>query len=161
MRYFFTLISSLTTIFFISQNAYAEEVFPPACKPLVIKGESAKLPGGTPRVVMLHNISEFDLWITHSASANDNTEDFSSRLQSNLWSALALEKESFEINCIESKPGHEQQVSCEQTLAVCEWPTVNRLENTQSVLLAGENMPLSALTAYIGRRGFELPQKAQ
>lgn len=148
-------------MFFISHNAYAEEIFPPACKAFAVKGESAKLPVGTPRVVMLHNISEFDLWITHTASANDNTEDFSSRLQANLWSALALEKKAVEINCIESRPGHEQQISCEQTLAVCEWPITSRPENMQGVFWAGENMPLSALTAYIGRRGFELPQKAQ
>ncbi|MDF1645614.1 MAG: hypothetical protein P1U61_01350 [Legionellaceae bacterium] len=94
-------------------------------------------------------------------SEKDNHAGWSSRLQANYWSALALEDKAFDLSCIESRPGHEQQVSCEQTLAACEWPITARPEKTQGVFWAGENMPLAALTAYISRRGFELPQKAQ
>ncbi|MDX2345322.1 MAG: hypothetical protein QNK11_00410 [Legionella sp.] len=150
MRYFYLIISILV----ITTAVHAEEVYPAACKPFVIHGESVKFPAGTPRVVMLHNLSQFDVWITHSIELN-------SRLQSNLWSALALDKHAFELSCIESKPGHEQQVSCEETLAVCEWPITTRPKHTKGIVWAGENMPLSTLTAYISRRGFELPQTAQ
>ena len=144
----------------LTHNAYADEVFPAACKPLVIKGESVKLHSETPRIVMLHNLSVLDLWVTHPVSEGDNA-GLSSRLQTGLWSALALDNTSFELSCIESRPGHEQQVSCEQNLALCEWPITSQPENTQGVFWAGENMPLTALTAYISRRGFGLPSQAQ
>ncbi|MCH9756127.1 MAG: hypothetical protein K0U37_02905 [Gammaproteobacteria bacterium] len=151
----------LTFFFLITTQLRAEEIFPNNCRPFAIKGESINLPAGTPRLIMLHNLSKFDLWITHPLSEKENNAGWSSRLQANRWSALSLGKKTFELSCIESRPGHEQQISCEQALAVCEWPITARPEKAHGVVWAGENMPLSALTAYIGRLGFELPQKTQ
>ena len=159
MHVAFSTLLSLCFSFLITTTAQAEEVFPNFCKPFAIKGESVLFPAGLPRIVMLHNLSESDLWVIHPASEKENNGGWSSRLEANLWSALALEKKAFELNCIESRPGHEQQVSCEQTLAICEWPLTKGPENNHGVFWAGENMPLTALTAYIGRHGFELPQK--
>ncbi len=138
----------------------AEEVLPENCKPFSIRGESAHLPAASPRLAMLHNLSQFEIWLTHPAE-NEHDAPWSSRLQQNYWSALVLGTDAFEINCIESKPGHEQQVSCEQVLAICEWPLKQKEEKTPGSFWAGENMPMSVLIAYIGRHGFELPQKAQ
>ena len=107
------------------------------------------------------NLSAFDVWITHPASDATFDSGWSSRLQGNQWSALALDKTKIKLNCIESKPGHEQQVSCEQALAACEWPITSRPEHAHGIFWAGENMTLTALTAYIGRHGFELPSQAQ
>lgn len=159
MRFFLVILS-----FFYLNIALAEahpgEIFPAACKAVAIKGEAMRIPAGKLRVLMMHNLSAFDVWITHPAS-EANLEGWSSRLQGNQWSALALDETKLELTCIESKPGHEQQVACEHTLAVCEWPITSRPEHTQGVFWAGENMPLTTLAAYIGRRGFELPSQAQ
>ena len=161
MRTVFSILISLCFSLLIPTTTQAEEVFPNHCKPFTLKGESVNLPAGVPRLIMLHNLSEFDLWITHPLSEKENNAGWSSRLQTNHWSALALDKKIFELSCIESRPGHEQQISCEQTLAVCEWPLTKNSGAEQGVFWAGENMSLTALTAYIGRHGFELPQKAQ
>ena len=110
---------------------------------------------------MLHNLSGLDLWITHPVSEADTAAGWSSRLQSGHWSALALDTTAFELSCIESKPGHEQQVSCEHALAICEWPITSSPEHTSGIFWAGENMSLTALTAYLSRRGFELPSHVQ
>lgn len=160
MRFFLILLA-----FFYLNTAVADthstEMFPAACKAFAIKGEDLHIPSGDLRVLMLHNLSAFDVWVTHPASDADFDSGWSSRLQGNQWSALALDKKNLVLNCIESKPGHEQQVSCEQALAACEWPITSRPKHTHGVFWAGENMTLSALTAYIGRHGFELPPQAQ
>lgn len=144
----------------LSSVIHAEEVFPNACKPLAVKGEFANIPSGKPRLIMLHNLSGFDVWVARPFSEKENAGGWSSRLQANHWSALYVEDETFELSCIESRPGHEQQVACEQALGVCEWPITSKPENIKDILMVGENMPLTALTAYIGRQGFELPPKA-
>jgi len=142
-------------------EAHSEEMFPAACKAFAITGENLRIPAGNLRVLMIHSLSAFDVWITHPASEENFDSGWSSRLQGNQWSALALDKTSIELTCVESRPGHEQHVSCEHALAVCEWPITSRPEHTHGVFFAGENLPLSALTASIGRRGFELPSQAQ
>ncbi|MDF1683798.1 MAG: hypothetical protein P1U36_03985 [Legionellaceae bacterium] len=142
-------------------TAHATEVFPAACKAFTIQGENLTIPADNPRVLMIHNLSAFDVWITHPASDADFDAGWSSRLQGNQWSALALDKTKIKLNCVESKPGHEQQVSCGQALAACEWPITSRPKHTHGIFWAGENMELTALTAYIGRHGFELPSQAQ
>jgi hypothetical protein len=163
MEYLMRILLSCFIIWLTLINtplAFAEEIFPTACKPFVVKSESIVLPEGAPRLIMLHNLSELDLWITHPVSEADAASGWSSRLQSGHWSALALDKTAFELSCIESKPGHEQQISCEHTLAVCEWSITSSPEHTRGIFWAGENMSLSTLTAYLSRRGFGLPPQA-
>lgn len=151
----------LYVFLFTANTVHAEEIFPPACRPITIQGETVHLPAGKPRLIMLHNLSEFDLWITRPMTEQNNSTGFSSRLQSNHWSALAIGKKTLSLNCIESKPGHEQQIACQQTLALCEWPITTKKQNKHAVFFAGENMTLPTLTAYINRLGFELPQKTE
>ena len=68
-----------------------------------------------------------------------------------------LKKSSFELTCIESSPGHEQQAPCEGLLTVCQWPTVKAPTSDSGTYWAGENMGLSDLLGYLGGRGFSLP----
>lgn len=157
----FLLLYVLYVFLFFTSTVHAEEIFPPSCKPLAIQGETVLLPAGKPRLIMLHNLSESDLWITHPMTDQNNNTGFSSRLESNHWSALAIGKKTLSLSCIESKPGHEQQVACQHTLALCEWPITTPKKNKQTVFFTGENMALSSLIAYITRLGFELPQKTE
>lgn len=110
-----------------------------------------------PLLVMIHNLSSTDLWITHPVSEPSASAGWSSRLQAGNWSALALDKESFELSCIESKPGHEQQVPCMGVISVCRWPVVTMPKQASGTFWAGEDMSLSALAEHLGGRGFGLP----
>ena len=157
MKYFFSFI-----LFFSSWNVIADEVLPASCKPIVIDGESAILAVTQPSLIVLHNLSETDLWITHPVSEPGASAGWSSRLQAGNWSALALQEKSFEISCIESKPGHEQQIPCKDVLAACGWMNVTMpSQEVSGPYWAGEDMSLSALIAYLGRRGFVLPTPSQ
>lgn len=138
-------------------HAVAEEVFPPACRPLPIQDDFVKLSVEKPSLVMLHNLSSStDLWVTHPVSTVEPNVSLSGRLQAGNWSALALDKKSFELSCIESRPGHEQQVPCAGLLAVCIWSSTPPKAHS-GTFWAGEDMSLSALTAHVGSQGFILP----
>lgn len=130
---------------------------PPSCKPIAIGGESVVLSAKTPLLVMIHNLSRTDLWITHPVSEPSASAGWSSHLQAGRWSALALDKEGFEITCIESKPGHEQQVPCTGLISACRWTGLSMPNQAINTYWAGENMELATLLAYLGGHGFVLP----
>lgn len=156
MNYFLAIILILGSL-----NASADEIFPAACKPVMVHEELVKLSAEVPILVMIHNLSTLDIWITHPVSEPSASAGWSSRLQAGNWSALALDKKSFELSCIESRPGHEQQVPCAGLLAVCQWTPVTTPKSKSGTFWAGEDMTLSALTAHVGSRGFVLPAPAQ
>jgi len=146
---------------FTSWGVHADEIFPPGCKPIIVKDESLILAAPKPMVVMIHSLAKGDIWVTHPVSDPSASAGWSSRLQSENWSALALHDKSFELSCIESRPGHEQQIPCAGVLAVCQWGSEAMPAEEAGTYWAGENMTLSALTAYIARRGFVLPAPSQ
>ena len=146
-------------LLFLSWNLNAEEIFPAGCTPLVVSGELVVLPAAKSTVTMIHNLSNTDLWITHPVSEPNASAGWSSRLQAGNWSALALNDKAFELSCIESSPGHEQQTPCSAVLAVCLWSAAAMPEKTSGTYWAAEDMQLSPLTAYIKRRGFVFSEK--
>jgi hypothetical protein len=148
-----TIILYLSMVF----TAHAQEVFPKECIPLLIDGELIAIPAADSRIIMIHNLSTVDLWITHPISKPGASAGWSSRLQSGNWSALSMNHAQFELSCIESRPGHEQQISCKHVVGVCEWPTSARPKKPTGIFWAAENMALSPLIAYIGRHGFMVP----
>ena len=148
-------------LIFTAFNVHADDIFPAGCKAIVVKDESVNLTAPKPVVVMVHNLAKHELWLTHPVAEPSASAGWTSRLQGGNWSALALHDKSFELSCIESRPGHEQQISCAGVLAVCELGVETKPANDTATYWAGEDMPLSALIAYIARRGFTLPTPAQ
>ncbi len=144
----------------LTWNLHAEEVFPPHCTPVVVTGDLVVLPAAESAVTMIHNLSNNDLWITHPVSDPGASAGWSSHLQAGHWSALVLKEKKFELSCIESKPGHEQQVSCSTVVAVCQWHTKDLPEKSSGTYWAAEDMELSPLIAYIKRRGFVMAEPA-
>jgi hypothetical protein len=152
MKFFVSLLFCL-----LMQHGYADEGFPKDCQamstldsPLILK--TAK----PPVVALIHNVSNSEIWVTHPIADPSANADWSSKLQGGSWSALALQDEVFELSCIESRPGHEQQVPCAGILSVCLWSGV-KMPADKGTYWAGEDMALSVLTAHLGGRGFVLP----
>lgn len=137
--------------------AIAGDNLPSSCKPVAVKGETVKVSAKKPLLVMIHNLSNTDLWITHPVSDPGASAGWSSRLQADNWSALAVDKENFELSCIESKPGHEQQVPCQGVISVCGLAKITMPAKETGTYWAGENMSLSNLKEHLGGQGFELP----
>ena len=156
MKYIFWIL--MVSIAHASTNT--DEIFPAGCKPLEVKSELVSLSAIKPTIVMIHNVSKFDLWITHPLSEPNASAGWSSHLQIGNWSALALDKKAFDLSCIESRPGHEQQVHCSGLLSICQWPEAKTEKKEAGTFWVGEDMVLSALMAHIGSRGFVLPAAA-
>lgn len=151
------VLSMLFALFTINASADDNNI-PSSCKPVSVQGESVKLSAKKSVLIMIHNLSKNDLWITHPVSEPGASAGWSSRLQAGNWSALALDKNAFELSCIESKPGHEQQVPCTGAISVCEW-AVKMPAQSNGTYWAAEDMALSGLIEHLGGRGFTLPAK--
>ena len=148
----------LTSIFtLIAVSSFAKEVLPSGCVPKAIDSNEAILYTNNTSFFMIHNISEHDLWLTHPVVEPSASAGFSSNIKANKWSAFVLVEPSFKISCVETKPGHEQQVPCADVIALCEFPNIAIPQNLYATFWAGENMSLAELIAYVGRRGFVLP----
>lgn len=148
----------LTVCFLLSSSMlFAEAALPEGCQAVAVQGESVTLKSKSSKLVFIHNLTAADLWITHPVANPGASAGWTTRLQAGNWSALAVDKPPFELNCIESRPGHEQQVPCEGAIAVCQWKGVKIPSGQQGTFWAGEDMSLNALTAAIGGRGFILP----
>lgn len=137
--------------------SHAESTLPAGCQAVGVQGESITLKSKHKQVVFVHNLTSTDLWITHPVTNPGASAGWTSRLQAEHWSALVVDKSPFVLSCIESRPGHEQQIPCESAIAVCQWLHVKIPANEQGTFWAGEDMSLAALTAAIGGRGFVLP----
>ncbi|CAM2845902.1 hypothetical protein [Legionella worsleiensis] len=152
MRILFSCCLMLTSAFL-----YAESTLPNGCQPVAVQGESVLLKAKSSKLVFIHNLTNADLWITHPVTNPGASAGWTTRLQADNWSALALDKSPFQLNCIESRPGHEQQIPCEGAIAVCQWKGVTLPAGSNGTYWAGEDLSLQALTAALGGRGFKLP----
>jgi len=141
----------------LSSYAVAESTLPTGCQPVTVQGDAVTLQAKKSSLIFVHNITANDLWITHPVTEPSANAGWTTKLQSEGWSALALEKGPFVLNCIESRPGHEQEVPCEGTIAVCKWKKAKIPESAKGTFWASENMSLEALTAAVGAKGFVLP----
>lgn len=88
------------------------------CQPVAVSGESMALTTKKPAFFLIQNTASSDVWLSHSST--DREGDMTIRIAPRQWSALILKQSNFTINCIESRPGHEQQLPCDSLLTVCQ-----------------------------------------
>ncbi|MFJ1268527.1 hypothetical protein ACD661_08175 [Legionella lytica] len=153
------VIAVLGLLALSSSVSAAESKLPVGCQPVMVQGNTVTIQADKKALVFIHNITAIDMWVTHPVQNPGASAGWTSRLEGGKWAALSLEKGPFALTCIESRPGHEQQVPCEGTIAVCKWNKVKFPENAQGTFWAAENMSLPALKAAVGGRGYVLPQK--
>ena len=148
----------LSCLLLLNFPAFAEEDFPVGCQPIAVKDSTIMLKTNKPpALVLIHNITSTEHWVTYPVADASASAGWSSKLQGGNWSALNLQDESFELTCVESNPGHEQQVPCSGILSVCIWEGVKPPNGEAGTYWAGEDSTLSALKASVGGRGFVLP----
>jgi hypothetical protein len=139
-------------------DLFAQEVLPRGCVALVIKNDIVSISKDKNKFLFIHNLSEDNIWLVSQIENNNLQSVLSSKMDAGSWSALILNQEPKDIkfSCIESKPGHEQKISCQEALAICQWPNTKIPEDRKGVFFVAENMDLSSLTAYSERNGYSL-----
>lgn len=138
----------------------AASTLPAGCQAVAVQGEVVTLKAKKSSLIFIHNLTSADLWVTHPVTNPGASAGWTSRLQGENWAALALSKGPFVLNCIESKPGHEQQVPCEGAIAVCKWTgkkVKTPARDRKTTFWVAEDMSLDALIAAVGARGFVIP----
>ncbi len=137
-------------------SAFTHEALPKGCQPIQVAGESLVLKAKKTDLIFIQNLTSNDMWITHPVVEANASAGWTSRLESDNWTALVVNKKNFALNCIESKPGHEHQISCEGAIAVCRWKAPKIPADQKGTFWVSENLTLSALKAAVGARGFVL-----
>jgi hypothetical protein len=145
----------------ININVYANDNLLASCQPIAIKDAPMLLKNIQPMLLLFHNISTNDVWLTHIDNQSKTTAGWSSRFSTNRWSALILDKNDIKLTCIESKPGHEQQVSCMGLITICAWPNVKIPATPIGTFWAVENMALSSMINHLSNQRFILPTLAK
>ncbi|MDF1758725.1 MAG: hypothetical protein P1U74_10590 [Legionellaceae bacterium] len=146
-------------LIFSSWLVNAQEILPSGCLPIVINSSSVVIPKEKHAFIVMHNLSASTLWVIHRASKDSSLPDSSSKIDPGKWSSLVLnhQPEALDFICIESTPGHEQQTSCRDVLAVCQWPKSKVPEQRKKgVYWIAEGMEMHPLTTYLERLGFSL-----
>lgn len=142
---------------FFSSHLFAEALLPAGCQPLRIEGESVLLKTQKSALFMIYNAGDKVLWLTHPVDNAGASAGWTSQLQPQRWSALSI-GEDFSLSCVESTPGHEQQIPCQDAISVCRYKKVQFPQDAEGSYWAGENLPLNELLAHLSKRGFILPE---
>ena len=86
------------------------------CQPVPVGGESLTLHVEKTAFFLIYNRASTDVWLSHSMADSDLT----TRIAPKKWVGLILTPSDFVGQCIESKPGHEQQMPCEEMIRICQ-----------------------------------------
>lgn len=141
----------------VSAAVSAQATLPSGCQPIVVQGEAVSIKANKAKLIFINNLAKTDLWITHPVDEPSASAGWTTRLQSGNWSALTVNKGPFVLNCIESKPGHEQQIPCEGAITVCQWNKMKMPASAQSTFWVAEDKTLAELITAVGGRGFVIP----
>lgn len=134
----------------------ASSLFPPKCQGLEIQQDTLMIKAKKPEIVLIHNQSNVNLWITHPITEVSASAGWSTQLDPDKWLALAVDN-PFELNCIESQPGHEQQISCVTMISACEWSDSHFSGMKKGTFWLAENMDLDKILVELSSRGYKLP----
>lgn len=146
LKVFFTL----SLVFFWGFQAFAGEYLPKGCLPLALKAANIELKAESHGLFFLHNISNYHIWLANPAQPKWTVE-----IKPGLWNVWYLKQDTSEWRCIQSEKGHEQQVSCQDVIAVCQWPV--QVPEHLEIKLGGwliENQSIVVAKAYLQRMGW-------
>ena len=103
---------------------------------------------------LFHNISDKSFWLNHPVTKDPGASaGWGSELNTDNWSAIAMNSDKFEINCTILGTGEVKDLNCKEVVKVCKFekPVFNT-ENSGSFWVA-EDKPLSNLIDAIKSRG--------
>lgn len=151
-RYFFLwmLIGCIKTL-------EASDFFPSDCKIIEHTNPTLTLSSKEPRLFLIRNQLESELWLAIRARSALPIET-NSRLEKGKVLGFVTDVNPIEFYCVEVRPGHEQQVSCHESIMVCEWEKMTIPDKMRPPLWVVENFDMAALVPALSAQGFSSPQ---
>lgn len=109
------MVKTLLLFFLFSTHVIAETA---PCQPLLLSTDPLVLTTQKPIQIFFHNISAHPVFVSHPLRPV-----WSQRIDADKWSVLLLTAKRLTVTCVESLPGHEQVVPCQQVLTACKRPS--------------------------------------
>jgi hypothetical protein len=139
----------------VLSKCWASEYFPKGCQAISISDDQMQFEVKPHHLLFFHNLSEKQIWL-----ANANLPKLTRGLTASSWSVLYAPNLPLSWRCIQSEQGHEQRVSCQEVVAVCQWSakapkTMKQVE----MLWLLENQTIVYSKAYLQRMGWLFDQK--
>lgn len=106
---------------------------------------------------LLHNISDQSFWLNHVMPTDPGASaGWASELNIDKWSAIAMNKKKFEMNCTILESAEVKNLDCKEVVKVCkiQKPVFNSKDSGS--FWVSENKPLSGLMDAIKSRGISL-----
>ena len=130
---------------------YAKEFLPKNCHAVPI-GDEVIFEKNKKQLEMIHALSTHQIWL-----ANRENSRLTVSITPGLWSVFYAPHVKSQWHCIQSEPGHEQQVPCQQVLALCERTAKPpKKDFSKFDFWVVNNLSYSELDAYLQRMGWRL-----
>lgn len=154
----------LATIFILVSflNCAAEDTkyaFPEDCvnsgfdfrdNDLILNTES----GSGQSLYLFHNISEKDIWVNHPVTNDPGASaGWATNLNSGNWSAFAVNKDDFALNCSVMGQGEIQYLTCKEVLKACKFANPDFKKSDGGSYWVSENKTLDAALEEVKNRG--------
>ena len=108
-------------------------------------------------LILIHNKTKNPLWVTHPSTNPSMHAGWSTPLAVKRWSAIAVDRNHFRIQCIEAMPGAEQQISCRVSIQICEVEGPKFTKTNGGSYWVAENQRLEKLIQKVVQREIKLP----
>lgn len=129
---------------------FAKEIFPKGCEAKSIEQEHLQLNASSRQLMFMHNISENNIWLANSSHPRLTLE-----MKPGQWNVLYLPHGQDVWKCVQSIPGHEQQISCQTGIALCEWSAkIDKSKRPKQGMWLAENTSYAEAKAYLQRMGW-------
>ncbi|MEQ9619344.1 MAG: hypothetical protein RIG61_09245 [Deltaproteobacteria bacterium] len=110
--------------------------------------------GSGQALYLFHNISEKDIWLNHPVGKDPGASaGWASNINPGSWSAFAVNKNGFALNCSKMNEDSVEGLSCEKVLSVCEISNPVFKNDNQGSYWVAENKPLKAMLGEVKNRG--------
>jgi hypothetical protein len=88
-------------------------------KNIVLNAEKQTEKQDESRIYFFKNTSDKSIWLDHPVKNASASAGWSSYLRPGNWSALLLDKKSFELSCAMIEPGKVDYLVCAKALSIC------------------------------------------
>lgn len=152
----------LMTIFFLltANIAYSVTQSPDSCIPVPYKIENNNIiltsqpdQPKTSQIYFFSNQSQKSIFIDHPSSNPGASAGWSSYLRAGHWSALALNKKSFAIQCAMIEPGKVVMLNCSKTIRICSPKNLTTKTRIKGNYWLAEDKEWDGFVKAMGKRG--------
>ncbi len=107
-------------------------------------------------IYFVKNASEKSIWLDHPVKNASASAGWSSYLRPGNWSAILVDKKSFELSCALIQPGKVDSLNCSQSLSICNPSHVIFMSNRKGSYWLTEDKSWKEFIKALVKRGVKI-----